>query len=110
MFIVLAPVQLKPEHREDYIKTGVEAAAEMVRNERIGCVRCDIIQDAGDVNRIWFYEVFLDEAAYRTHIKTPMFKEYIDKTQDWTEEDSSVPRNGAALGSSNIWPTDEEWQ
>lgn len=111
MFIILAPVQLKPEHRDDYIQAAVEAAPEMVSNDRIGCVRCDVIQDADDPNRIWFYEVFLDEAAYQAHIKTPFFKEYIDKTNDWAEEHApDAPRLGAPIGSSNIWPTDEDWQ
>jgi autoinducer 2-degrading protein len=32
-----------------------------------GCLRFDVIQDANDANRIWFYEVYKDEAAFQAH-------------------------------------------
>lgn len=102
MFVILAPIQIKPAHREAFIAEMVEDARMSVENEP-GCVRFDVIQDAGDVNRIWVYEVYKDEAAFELHMQTPHFLKWKNAVADWRDE---WPK-GALRGSSVIWPAPE---
>ena len=63
-------------------------------------------KDAGDPSRVWLYEVYDDEAAFQAHTEAPHFIKFRDATQDIRVEGIQ----GAARGSSNIWPTDGEWK
>ena len=105
MFIALSARQAKPEHREELIAGFVDQARNSEKNEP-GCVSFHVIQDKADPNRIWLYEVFQDEAAFRAHTQMPHTKEFQEKSKDWREE----PPTGAALGSFNLWPPDSEWK
>ena len=105
MYVILAPVQIKREHREAYIQAVVEVSSDSVNKEH-GWLRCDVIQDADDPNRIWFYEVFSDEAARQARLQAPHVKEFMETTKDWCEEGPQ----GAGIGSYNIWPADGEWK
>jgi len=105
MYVIVAPIQIKEGHKEDYIKAMLENAQGAVRDEP-GCLRFDVIQDGGDANRIWLYEVYRDEAAFPAHTQTPHFSKLRDTVADWRDEG---PR-GAARGSHNIWPPNEEWK
>ena len=104
MYIIISPIQIKPEHREQYVKALVDVARESVDTEP-GCLRLDVIQDADDTNRVWVYEIFKDTDALQTHMKLPFFIEFMDATKDWREESGL---KGAGQGASNIWPLDNE--
>ena len=106
MYVILVPIQIKQEHREEYIQAVVEATRDSVSKER-GFLRCDLIQDADDPNRIWHYEVFTDEAAHQAVLQTPQLKKFVETTKDWQEEEQP---QGAGRGSYNIWPADGEWK
>ena len=105
MYVIIAPVQIKQGHTGDYIEALLEDAKASVRDEP-GCQRFDVIQDAGDANRVWLYEVYNDEAAFQAHLQTPHLKKLPDTTKDWREEGLQ----GAGRGSYNIWPPDAEWK
>ena len=63
MFVIIAPIQIKEGHREAFIESMLDDARGSVENEP-GCLRFDVIQDGADPNRIWLYEVYVDEAAF----------------------------------------------
>ena len=105
MYVIIASMQIKEGHKEGFIQALLEDAKASVNNEP-GCSRFDVIQDAGDVNRVWLYEVYQDEAAFQAHLQTPHLKKLQDTVKDWREEGPQ----GAARGSYNIWPTDGEWK
>ena len=104
MYIIISPIQIKPENKEQYVKALVDVARESVNTEP-GCLRLDVIQDANDPNRVWVYEIFKDDAALQTHMKLPFFIEFMDATKDWRAEGGL---QGASQGASNIWPSDNE--
>ncbi len=105
MYVIIAPIQIREGHREEFIEAIIDDAKGSV-NDEPGCLRFDVIQDADDSHRIWLYEVYEDEAAFQAHTQAPHFIKWRDATQD-----IRVPGiSGAARGSSNIWPTDGEWQ
>ena len=71
-----------------------------------GCLRFDVIQDIGDTNRIWLYEVWENEDALQAHIQRPHFKKWTETVKDWRCEGLA----GESRGSYNIWPPDDQWK
>ena len=106
MYVIVAPLQIKEGHKEEFIKGMLEDAKGSV-NDEPGCLRFDVIQDAGDSNRIWLYEVYTDEAAFQAHLKAPHFTKFLEAAGAWRDEDVL---QGAARGSYNIWPADPDWK
>lgn len=45
-------------------------------NDEPGCRRFDILRDPAAPNRVCFYEVYDDEAAFQQHREMPHFKHY----------------------------------
>ena len=105
MYVIIAPIQIREGHKEQFIQAIIEDAKGSV-NDEPGCLRFDVIQDAGDENRIWLYEVYQDEAAFQAHTQAPHFIKFRDATADIRVEGIQ----GAARGSANIWPPDAEWK
>ena len=105
MYIILAPIQVREDARDAFIRETVEDARRSVAEEP-GCVRFDVIQDAGDRNRVWVYEVYRDEAAFKAHLQQPYVVRWRKVVQEWRMEGPK----GAAPGSVNIWPGDDEWK
>ena len=105
MYVIIAPIQIKEGHREEFIEAMLDDAKGSV-NDEPSCLRFDVIQDAGDPHRIWLYEVYKDEAAFQAHTQAPHFIKWRDSTQDLRVEGIQ----GAARGSTNIWPSDAEWK
>jgi len=105
MYIIVAPIQIKEGHKDEFIEALLEDAKGSV-NDEPGCLRFDIVQDAGDSNRVWLYEVYKDEAAFQAHTEAPHFIKWRDTTADWREPGLQ----GAARGSHNIWPLDGDWK
>jgi autoinducer 2-degrading protein len=106
MYIIVAPIQIKPGFKEQFVREMIGDAQGSVTNEP-GCLRFDIVQDGNDPNRIWLYEVYVDEAAFQEHMKAPHFIKWRDAVKDW--RDDSVKLTGAGSNARNIWPTDADW-
>ena len=104
MYVILMPIQIKPRQKEEFVKAMIEDASESVKKEP-GCLRFDIIQDGGDTNRIWLYEVYKDEAAFQAHLQTPHLRKWMETTKEWRDQGPT----GAARGSYSIWPSHQDW-
>ena len=105
MYVIIAPIQIKEGHKEEFMVAMLDDAHGSV-NDEPGCLRFDVIQDAGDPNRIWLYEVYKDESAFQAHLQTPHLIKWRDTTKDWREDG---PR-GATRGSTNVFPRDDQWK
>jgi quinol monooxygenase YgiN len=105
MYVIIAPIQVKEGCVDEFIKEIIDDAKGSV-NDEPGCLRFDVIQDAGDPNRIWLYEVYQDEEAFQSHTQAPHFIKWRDATQDMRVQGIQ----GAGRGSTNIWPPDGEWK
>ncbi len=105
MYVIVAPIQIKPGCKEQFVE-GIVGDAQGSLNDEPGCRRFDVIQDAGDDNRVWLYEVYDDEDAFQAHLETPHFIKFRDAAADIVVDGIE----GAALGSTNIWPTDADWK
>jgi quinol monooxygenase YgiN len=105
MHIIVVSIKIKEGHKDAFIEAMLDDARGSVNNEP-GCLRFDVIQDGADPDKIWLYEVYVDEAAFQAHLQTPHFTEWIDTVKEWMDGDPQ----GAGDGSYNIWPPDSEWQ
>ena len=71
MYVIIAPIQIKEGYKEQFIEEMIGDAVGSV-NDEPGCIRFDVIQDAEDPNRIWLYEVYVDEAAFEAHTRATL--------------------------------------
>ena len=105
MYIIIVPIQIKEGYKDQFVAAMLDDAKGSV-NDEPGCLRFDVIQDAEDPNRIWLYEVYVDEAAFQAHLQAPHFIKWRDTVKDWRAEGPK----GAGRGAYNIWPPDGEWK
>ncbi|MDP6072759.1 MAG: putative quinol monooxygenase [SAR202 cluster bacterium] len=105
MYVILAPIQIKPGFKDEFIEEMIGDAKGSV-NDEPGCVRFDVIQDGADENRIWLYEVYVDEDAFKAHCEAPHFTKWLNATADWRDDAPLLDASEA----HNIWPPDAEWK
>ncbi len=78
-YIILATLNVKPEHKSAFVASLTENARGAVTEP--GCLRFDVLQDAADPNCMHIYEVYRDQAALAAHQQTPHFQAFHQKTQ-----------------------------
>ena len=105
MYIIIAPIPINTGHQTEFID-GMQENARGFFNDEPGCLRFDVIQDAGNPNLIWLYEVYEDEAAFQQHAQSPRLKKWLEVSKGWRGQGPQ----GAPRGSTNIWPPDDQWK
>jgi len=104
MRVIVVKFQIKPEFREQFMKASL-GDAQGANHDEPGCLRFDVIQDEADPNRIYFYEVYKDEAAVQEHLKAPHFIKWRDTVaKEWHAAPAEVARG------RNVYPTDADWK
>ncbi len=106
MYVIIAPLQIKEGSKEQFLE-ALLPNAQAAANTEPGCLRFDVIQDAGDPNRVWVYEIYVDEAAFQEHTSSEHYLKAIEVLGQLRDE---PVLQGAARGSTNIWPPDAEWK
>lgn len=81
MFVVAVWFEIHPNHMSDFAIAVSENAKTSLAKEP-GCRRFDVAQ-AEDPERIFLYELYVDEAAFEHHKGTPHFKAFDAKTKEW---------------------------
>lgn len=72
MYCLLLKTQLKPGAYAAFMDAMRVNAAASVRDEP-GCLTFDVLRDRSDPDLLWLYEVYVDEAAFEAHMRTPHF-------------------------------------
>lgn len=103
MIVVFVTAQVKPEHREEFLAAILEDARDSLAKEP-GCLRFDVIEDAADPNKLYFYEVYRDQAAVEYHRTQPHYLKFRDSTEPWY----AVPRT--SVRGRNLFPSDADWK
>ena len=106
MYVIIAPIQIKEGCKEEFVK-ALLPNAQAAANTEPGCLRFDVIQDAGDTNRLWVYEIYVDEAAFQAHQSS---EHYLKAIETMGPMRADAVLQGAARGSTNVWPPDSEWK
>ena len=100
---LVVTIQIKPEHRDAFIKAMLDDARGSVENEP-GCLRFDVVQDLDDANRIHLYEVYLDEEALAAHRQAPHYLKWRETVRDWHAADP------VARQCVTVFPPDSDWR
>ncbi len=79
-FALWVEFDLRPGMLPAFLDAARLDAEGSVRNEP-GCYRFDILQDPALPNRVCFYEVYQDDAAFAVHREMPHFKTYLATTE-----------------------------
>ena len=103
MHILMVRVELKQEHRDNFLEAIIEVTAKTHRNEPGKLIRFDIIQDSSDPSRLFVYEVWRDLEAFASHLQAPYYKNFGDESKDWL----AGPPQVLCVGS-NIFPPDRD--
>ena len=88
MYVVCVRIQVVPGREEDFA-AAASANAAGTRQEP-GNVRFDVLRHAGEPDRFFLYEVYLDEEAFRTHQQTEHYLRWRDEVAPMM----AVPRIG----------------
>jgi (4S)-4-hydroxy-5-phosphonooxypentane-2,3-dione isomerase len=77
--VITVDFALKPESRDRFLALVRENAAQSLRSEE-GCRRFDVCVPRDGSCRVFLYEVYDDEGAFKAHMKTAHFKAFAAAT------------------------------
>ena len=77
----MAEIVLKPECRDAFLAAVREEMRESLRVEP-GVIALYMVADAEDPNKLTFFDMYTDDAAYDAHCATPHFKKYRETTKE----------------------------
>ena len=76
----IAELRIAPEHLEAYTRAVRKEIEISVRVEP-GVLAIYSVAEKADPASLRFFEIYADEAAYRSHLASPHFREYFETTQ-----------------------------
>ena len=85
-YVVTVHFAAKPAHREAF-RTAMVENATASREREPGCRQFDVCESA-DGESIFLYEIYDDEAAFRTHLATDHYLRFNETTAAWVAEKS----------------------
>ena len=78
-FVIIVDFRLKPGAKAAFRRLIDDNARASCREEP-GCRRFDVLETAGDGDRIVLYEIYDDRAAFDAHIKTRHFARFNEES------------------------------
>lgn len=103
MFAVIVKIQIKPEHRDDFIEAMLADGRGSVQNEP-DCLQFNIVEDHANPNLLHLYEVYTSEQAFDRHKASPHFQTWLETTKTWLASPLDI-----ATGS-HLFPADAVWR
>lgn len=82
MYVVTVEFILKSDHAAAFKTRVLQQAADSLSKER-GCQVFDVCIDPGRAERIFLYEVYDDESAFKAHLASEHFRSFDADTSDW---------------------------
>ncbi len=89
-------INVRPEFRQTFLDASIFEAQSVVSEER-GVFQFQVMIDAANPNRFYFYEVFKDEAAVQAHRDTSAFKNWWTTIQPMLEGEMETIANMRSL-------------
>ncbi len=97
-YVRLAELEIDPEQLESFkaaIKEGIEAA---VRVEP-GVLALHAVSEKDNPARVRVFEIYIDEAAYTTHLETAHFKKFREMTKEMVKSRKLIDADPIVLGT-----------
>src|SRR5687767_7351549 len=80
-FVRVAELEIDPTRLDDYTAAVREEIETSVRVEP-GVLAIYAVAEKDNPSKLRFFEMYADEAAYRSHIASPHFRKYVEVTRD----------------------------
>lgn len=93
MYVLIVQIDIKPEHRDAFV-TAMGEHARRARQNEPGTIRFDVIADESNPNRMYFYEAYIDRAAFDTHGKSESIALFREETKGWSTGTTIIGRGG----------------
>ena len=77
-YVLVVHLQTQPGKREAFLSLALDNAR-ATRETEAGCLQFDVVTDPQEPDRILFYEVYRDEAAFEHHQQTAHFRDYLQR-------------------------------
>ena len=77
MFVVIASIQVKPEHVRAFHEACVENSKGSLQEP--GCLRFDVLQQHDDPTRFALYEIYRGPEDFAAHKETPHYAAWAEK-------------------------------
>jgi len=84
-YVVAVDFILHPGGMQSFMPLMLDNA-EQSRTLEPGCARFDVCVPAGETDRVFLYEIYTDEAAFATHLKTEHFLRFDAATKAMIKE------------------------
>ena len=107
MYVIIAPIQVKEGSKEQVLEALVPNARAAATTEP-GCLRFDVIQDAGDPNLLWVYEIYVGRGRLQlSHPDRPLQEGHRDHRP---QPRRRRPRGRGPGQQPTSGPPDAEWK
>ena len=84
MYVVTVEFVVRPQHVEAFHRAMQQQARNSLTCEP-DCRQFDVCVDPQTRERLFLYEVYTDEAAFKAHLATAHFLDFDATVQDWVE-------------------------
>ncbi len=84
MYVITVLFQVKPGHVDDFHRAMAKQAENSLSLEP-GCHHFDVCVDPADAHRVFLYEIYTDEAAFKAHLASAHFKTFDATVSHWLE-------------------------
>jgi autoinducer 2-degrading protein len=84
MYIVTVEFVVWPKHVEEFHRAMQQQARNSL-NLEADCHQFDVCLDPQDGEKIFLYEVYTDEAAFKAHLETDHFLNFDATVRDWVK-------------------------
>ena len=101
MLSMWVKVRIKPEQRQRFLD-AIEVDALGSERDESGCLRFNVLQDEGDENVYYFYEVYKDEAALEEHRAAPHYA-------TWRAAADTVDGPAEAIRCQTVFPAERAY-
>jgi len=89
-YVITVDFQVKPESRDAFLKLIRENAVLSLRNEK-GCRHFDVCIPLDSAPRVFLYEIYDDETAFKAHLETPHYKSFAAAAAPMVQDRKIVP-------------------
>ena len=81
MIATLVKARVRPGKKPELLEF-LKWDGQVARDEEPGTLRFDVFEDARDENVVYWYEAYVDKAAFDAHRENPPFREFVGRVRD----------------------------
>ena len=101
MYTIVVGLEIKPEHRQDFIKAALQDGHDSSLNEP-GTRRFELLQDESNPNRFYLSEAYEDKAAFEAHANGPYFQAFAAAVSGYYVQKPTWLARGTLISSSDV--------